>query len=138
MVSTNQGYPLRQQGCIPMTRPTTESKHPASIKGAVCYLRSGRCSACQMLYLISVGIDSCRDNYLMGVQCLARSLKAAASRFPLVVLYTPDTLSSSACAALQQEGCQLAPVERYHPAGDECHELLGTARAGYAELFDCW
>ncbi|GAB4820789.1 hypothetical protein N2152v2_007835 [Parachlorella kessleri] len=74
-----------------------------------------------------------RDSYLLGAQCLARSLRAAGSRFPLVVLYTPDTLSSSACGILRQEGCQLLPVERYHPAGPQ-----DFGRYKLQHYAECW
>ena len=62
----------------------------------------------------------------MGVQCLARSLKAAAARFPLLVIYTPDTLSPSAVAALRREGCQLVPVQRYVPPGAQNRRPLAA------------
>lgn len=51
------------------------------------------------------------------MQCLARSLCAAAARFPLLVLCTPDTLSSTTLQALRLEGCTPVPVQRYVPAG---------------------
>lgn len=54
----------------------------------------------------------------MGVQALARSLLAAQAQHPLLVMYTPDSLSLEAVAALQLEACQLLPVERYVPAGE--------------------
>jgi len=63
-------------------------------------------------------LAQCRDGYLPGVQALARSLQAVGTRHQLLVMYTPDTLSTTAVGALQQEpGCQPLPVERYMPAG---------------------
>lgn len=59
-----------------------------------------------------------RDTYLPGVQALARSLAAVQAAHPLLVMYTADTLSCSAVAALQQEpGCQPLAVQRYSPPG---------------------
>ncbi|PRW56181.1 glycosyl transferase [Chlorella sorokiniana] len=59
-----------------------------------------------------------RDSYLPGVQALARSLAAVQTAHPLLVMYTADTLSPSAVAALQQEPvCRPLAVERYSPPG---------------------
>lgn len=58
-----------------------------------------------------------RDSYLPGVQCLVRSLRAGGACHPLLVLYTPDTLSAGAAAALQAEGCAMTAVQRYAPPG---------------------
>ena len=59
----------------------------------------------------------------MGVQCLYRSLQAVQSRHPLIVLYTPDTLSREAAAALDSEGCVMRPVEKYIPEGGTLRHL---------------
>lgn len=60
----------------------------------------------------------CRDGYLPGAQALARSLRKVGSRHPLLVIYTADTLSSAAVAALEAEpGCKPLAVERYVPPG---------------------
>lgn len=67
-----------------------------------------------------------RDTYLPGVQALARSLAAVQAAHPLLVLYTPDTLSPAALAALQREaGCQPLAVQRYHPPGGPALPLGG-------------
>lgn len=60
----------------------------------------------------------CRDSYLPGVQALARSLAAVRTAYPLLVMYTADTLPPSAVAALQREPvCEPLAVERYLPPG---------------------
>ena len=60
----------------------------------------------------------CRDSYLPGVQALARSLAAVHAAHPLLIMYTADTLSPGAMAALEREaGCQPLAVQRYHPPG---------------------
>ena len=60
----------------------------------------------------------CRDSYLPGVQALARSLAAVCTAYPLLVMYTADTLPPSAVAALQREPvCEPLAVERYLPPG---------------------
>ncbi|KAL4457680.1 hypothetical protein ABPG75_012545 [Micractinium tetrahymenae] len=75
-----------------------------------------------------------RDGYLPGVQALARSLQAVGSRHPLLVIYTGDTLSSAAVAALEAEpGCQPLAVERYVPPGR--HDFGAYKLQLYAE---CW
>lgn len=56
-----------------------------------------------------------RDSYLEGVQCLKRSLSRVNSIYPLIVMFTPDSLSPDAVACLQGEGCILYPVTRYLP-----------------------
>ena len=74
-----------------------------------------------------------RDSYLPGVQCLARSLQAAASAYPLLVLYTPDTLGQGAVEALLREGCHMVPVERYVPPGG-CRPNKGGSTCSGAEI----
>jgi hypothetical protein len=71
------------------------------------------CSAGRFAYITLLT----RDSYLMGVQALSRSLAAVKARHPLLVMYTPATLSQSAVDALRAEPCQLLPVDRYVPAG---------------------
>jgi lipopolysaccharide biosynthesis glycosyltransferase len=51
----------------------------------------------------------------MGVQCLYRSLQAVQSKHPLIVMYTPDTLTPQAAITLKTEGCIMHPVKRYFP-----------------------
>ncbi|KAL4442954.1 hypothetical protein ABPG77_008445 [Micractinium sp. CCAP 211/92] len=75
-----------------------------------------------------------RDGYLPGVQALARSLRGVGSRHPLLVIYTADTLSSAAVAALEAEpGCEPLAVERYVPPG--MHDFGAYKLQLYAE---CW
>lgn len=70
----------------------------------------------------------------MGVQGLQRSLRAAGARLPLVVMYTPDTLSAAAVEALLLEGCWMRAVQRYTPpaAAMDCRRYKLSL---YAE---CW
>jgi inositol 3-alpha-galactosyltransferase len=68
------------------------------------------------------------------VQGLQRSLRGTGARRPLVVMFTPDTLSSEAVETLRREGCWMRPVQRYTPpagAGDRRRYKLDL----YAE---CW
>lgn len=60
-----------------------------------------------------------RDSYLMGVQGLQRSLVLVGARHPLLVMYTPDTLSRAAAEALRREGCSMRAVNRYTPPPSE-------------------
>jgi inositol 3-alpha-galactosyltransferase len=72
-----------------------------------------------------------RDSYLIGVQCLYRSLQSVQSKHPLIVMYTPETLTPHAASTLQAEGCIMRPVKPYLPAVD--HSLYKNACYS-----DCW
>ncbi|KAL4534618.1 hypothetical protein Ndes2526B_g05553 [Nannochloris sp. 'desiccata'] len=77
-----------------------------------------------------------RDSYLMGVQCLYRSLQAVHSKHSLIVLYTPDTLTAQAVSTLKTEGCiLLRPVKPYFPPVSAAVDHSLYKNKCYA---DCW
>ncbi|RUP42787.1 nucleotide-diphospho-sugar transferase [Jimgerdemannia flammicorona] len=58
-----------------------------------------------------------RTNYTVGVQVLARSLQNVQSQYPLVVLYTPDTIPESVVDLLRRSGCITRPTQYIVPEG---------------------
>ncbi|RUS18433.1 nucleotide-diphospho-sugar transferase [Endogone sp. FLAS-F59071] len=55
--------------------------------------------------------------YAVGVQVLARSLQKVQSQYPLVVLYTPATISESVLNLLSRSGCITRPTQNILPEG---------------------
>ncbi|RUP45465.1 family 8 glycosyl transferase [Jimgerdemannia flammicorona] len=58
-----------------------------------------------------------RTNYTAGVQVLVRSLQNVQSQYPLVVLYTPDTIPESVLDLLRHSGCITRPTQFFAPEG---------------------
>ena len=55
------------------------------------------------------------DSYAIGAKVLAWSLKCVNSRYPLVVLYTGDTLSVENINTLNGMGCRMKEIFRISP-----------------------
>jgi hypothetical protein len=62
-----------------------------------------------------------RDSYVPGVVALIKSLRLVASQYPLVVMYTADTLSVQAVTKLRCEGCVMRQTERFIPGMLACN-----------------
>ncbi|KAI8049093.1 family 8 glycosyl transferase [Syncephalis plumigaleata] len=75
-----------------------------------------------------------RDSYLAGTRVLCRSLQNAATRYPLVVLYT-DTLSESAVELLRQDN---AVLKRIEPISNEDIPLPDVEQHLWSHYYDTW
>ncbi|KAI8577408.1 hypothetical protein K450DRAFT_252284 [Umbelopsis ramanniana AG] len=55
------------------------------------------------------------NKYVDGIAVLAHALKKHASKYPLVVLYTPETVPNKVVARLSSYGCTMVAIEAIKP-----------------------